>query len=487
MSGKNQNDYGKIRAEIVEALKAGAKTNWRVLAKIVNLDEGTLRTAARREWDVTDPIELLGQSLAGEMPRQLGTTIKEGANTLEIEHVSGMVCTLDEALKVSKTDLGVWEVRDHLINFWPLGMKLKHGNIEEPYSMQLCQVKVWLVRKNLKPIMPVIQPVEIRLSADYKSAVSERKDVSELKDGSERGRGKAKGEKLQRILIVPDVHMGFRRTIHGQSLVPFHDRRVLDLAVQIFQGGEFNGVHFIGDCMDLSEFSTKFTPEPEFYFTTQPALIEWAWWLGQFRASAPRAELVEYEGNHDKRMGDMIVAYMRAAYGLRPVDEIELPPSLSVERLLALHSLRVEYVKGYPDNFKWINQNVMIRHGDTVRQGPGDSAKAVISKSTYTTIFGHVHRTELVTRRIKTRDGDIIQKAFCPGCACFTDGRVPGSTSDQQWQQGLAVMEFTDTSENIVSIPISEGKAIYGGKILTARGRDAEVEKMIYSKLEKIK
>ena len=467
MSGKNAHDYDKIREEIVEALKAGAKASWSEMARAVKMDEGTLRTAAKREWDVTDPMELLGQSMAGDEPRRLGTTIKEGANTLEVEFVSEMVCTLEGALEVSKTDLSVWEVRDHLINFWPLGMKLKHGNVEEPYSMQLCQVKVWLVRKNLKPIMPVIQPVVI----DMPTCKAVKKDKT----------------KLWRILIVPDVHMGFRRAIHGQNLVPFHDRRVLDIAVQIFQGGGFSGAHFIGDCMDLSEFSTKFTPEPEFYFTTQPALLEWAWWLGQFRASDPRAELVEYEGNHDKRMGDMIVAYMRAAYGLRPVDEIELPPSLSVERLLALHSLRVEYVKGYPDNYKWVNQNVMIRHGDTVRAGPGDSAKAVVNKTTYTTIFGHVHRTELVTRRIKTRDGDIIQKAFCPGCACHTDGRVPGSTSDQQWQQGLAVMEFTDTSENIVSIPISEGKAIYNGSILVARARDAEIEKMIFGKLEMLK
>ncbi len=468
MTAKNAHDYNRIKATIIEAMKRGGKNSWAAMAATVGINEGTLRNAAKREWHVKTPMELLDPSMGGKAPEKTGTTVKEQANILEIDHVSEMVCTLEGALKASQTDLTIWDVRDHVINFWPLGMKLKSAGSEEPYAMQLCQVKVWLVRKNLKPIMPVIQPVVIDMPT-----VKARRQDNKIR--------------LQRVLIVPDVHMGFRRAIHSQTLVPFHDRRVLDLAVQIFQGGDFSGVHFIGDCMDLSEFSTKFTPEPEFYFTTQPALIEWAWWLGQFRASSPRAELVEYEGNHDKRMGDMIVAYMRAAYGLRPVDEIELPPSLSVERLLALHSLRVEYVKGYPDNFKWLNQNVMIRHGDTVRAGPGDSAKAVVNKTTYTTVFGHVHRTELVTRRLKTRDGDVIQRAFCPGCACHTDGRVPGSTSDQQWQQGLAVIEYTDSDETIVSIPISKGKAIYGGKIWMARGRDEEAEKLIRERLEQIK
>lgn len=468
MVAKNQHDYDRIKEKLIEAIRNGTKTSWAKLARVVDIDAGTLHAAAKREWGIVDPRELLAPALADPIPQKAGTTIDEQANVMEIDDVSSLVRTLDELMAVCKVDLDVWEVRDHVLNQWQVGMKVNRGGKDEVVVVPLYQVKAWLVRRVLRPIMPEIRPVEIAMPA-VKAAKRDK-------------------TKLKRVLIVPDVHMGFRRAIHAQSLVPFHDRRVLDIAVQICQrGGEIDGVHFIGDCMDLSEFSTKFTPEPEFYFTTQPALLEWAWWLGQFRASAPGAELVEYEGNHDKRMGDMIVAYMRAAYGLRPVDEIELPPSLSVERLLALHSLGVEYVKGYPDNYRWLNQNVMVRHGDTVRAGPGDSAKAVVNKTTYTTIFGHVHRTELVTRRIKSRDGDIIQRAFCPGCACFTDGRVPGSTSDQQWQQGLAVIEYTDTDENIVSIPVSEGKAIYNGRMLKARERDAEIEKMLFGKLEKLK
>jgi hypothetical protein len=122
-----------------------------------------------------------------------------------------------------------------------------------------------------------------------------------------------------------------------------------------------------------------------------------------------------------------------------------------------------------------------------VRAGPGDSAKAVINKTTYTTIFGHIHRRELVSRRIKSRDGDIIQHAICPGCACHIDGRVPGSTSEQQWQQGFAVVEYTDAIENIITISIDEGVAIYDGKVYKARNRDAEINKIVQKNLERIK
>lgn len=183
----------------------------------------------------------------------------------------------------------------------------------------------------------------------------------------------------------------------------------------------------------------------------------------------------------------MLVAHLKAAYGLRAVDELQLPASMSIERLLALHQLHVNYVTGYPDNKKWLNRNVLVRHGDVVRAAPGDSAKAVVMKTAYTTIFGHTHRRELVSRRIASQDGDVIQTAFSPGCACHIDGRCPGSTSDSQWQQGLAVVEYTDDFEAIVPIPIENGRAIYAGRQLQARERCGEAEDLIRQKLKEIK
>jgi hypothetical protein len=478
MVATNKYNYEEIRYQIIDALKNGAPASWSALARIVKLDSGTLRTAAKREWDVDDPKDLLGEALLPEPPKKLGTTVTEEGNTLEIDHVAGMVTSLDDALRASNTDLSAWIVRDHQINFWPMGMKIKDsdGN-EQPYAMQLCQVKVWLIRKDLKPLMPVIAPVEIIFSTDVRKEARAGK-IPRLKQGPEHGRERSDG--LKRALILADPQVGFRRRLHTSELVPFHDRRVLDLALQISHDVPFDSLEIIGDTLDLSEWSSKFNPEPEFYWTTQPALVEWAWWLAQFPQGVKRLS----EGNHEKRMRDLVAIYAKAAYGLRAVDELHLPPALSVDRLMAFHKLGVQYLTGYPDNKYWLNKNVLILHGDVVRSGPGDTAKAMVNKTTYTSVFGHIHRRELVSRRIKSRDGDVIQTAFCPGCACHIDGRVPGSKSDDQWQQGLAEIEYTDDFEIITPIPVENGRAIYRGKIFTARADiDRDVDAMIRSKL----
>lgn len=462
MSAKNQHNYDDIKLQLIKLLRGGTRAGWYILADALKMNPNTLRQAAWREWKIKEPHELIPDAFVNEdMPDKLGTQIKEGVNTLEIQHVGGMVTTLEGALKASKTDMSEWTVRDHQINFWPMGMKIKDDKgIEHPHAMQLCQVKVWLIRIHLKPIMPMIRPVVVSIRPEKRGATQ---------PPTKRGGG------VKRALFIADPQVGFRRVINTGQLIPFHDRRVLDIALQVSRMEPFDSLEVIGDCLDLSAWSSKFNPEPEFFWTTQPALIEWAWWLGQFSHIRQKRML---EGNHEKRMRDLVAVYAKEAYGLRAVDELELPPSLSVDRLMAFHKLGVEYITGYPDNKYWLNKNVLVRHGDTVRAGPGDTAKAVVNKTTYTTIFGHIHRRELVSRRIQSREGDVIQTAFCPGCACHVDGRVPGSKSDDQWQQGIAVIEYTDSAETILPIPIENGRAIYKGQLLTAKDRDDEINKM---------
>jgi len=208
--------------------------------------------------------------------------------------------------------------------------------------------------------------------------------------------------------------------------------------------------------------------------------------LHEFRKAKPKAEIKELEGNHDERMPRLIVAGMRQAYRLKPVDELTLPPSLSVPRLLALHELGVEYVDGYPDNGYFLNKNVYITHGDIVRGAPGGTANAFTQRQAFTTVFAHVHRREQVARRLATSSGDLVYSAFCPGCACHVDGRVPGSTSKSQWQQGIAVVEYTENEENIIPIGISEGRMMYNGKVWQARERDDEINAMLMQSLEQV-
>ena len=465
MANRNQYDHVSILQQARELLSGkNPPAGWRPLARKLGLDNNTLIQSFRREFGILKFEDILKKDIPDPIPNKQGVTEEEFTNERTIEYNGPLVYSAEELIKLRKVDMNVWRLRDQMLNHWQVPMKIRKGNTENVVVAAANQVKVWLIRKQLEAVFPVIRPIGISNEIKIRTP-------------------KVRTSGVRRALIVADPQVGFRRRMHTSELVPFHDRRVLDVALQIAQDEQMDAIYFIGDCLDLSMWSTKFTPEPEFYWTTMPALIEWSWWLYQFRQSAPDAQINQHEGNHDKRMPDAILAYMKEAYQLKAVNELELPPALSVPKLLALHDLKVNYIGEYPDDMYWVNKNVAVEHGNTVRGGAGDTAKAVVAKTTYATIFGHIHRREMVSRRISNREGFIDQTAFCPGCACHVDGRVPGSSMKDNWQNGIAVIEFTDESENIIPIAINQGRAVYNGKVYEGRAMDEKIDKMLVEKL----
>lgn len=467
MANKNQKPHHEWLEQARKLLKSGkVQPKWRALAREMNVDHATLRQSFLREFNIRLPEEIAGKQIPEPVPGKEGISEEDFPNEKLIEYNGPLLYTAEELVKERKVDLNIWRVRDQMLNHWQVPMKVRRNNTDHVVVAAANQVKVWLIRKNLESVFPVLRPIELSKGVKIRSP-------------------KIRKNGVRRALIVADPQVGFRRRMHTSELVPFHDRRVLDIALQITRDQKMDAIYMIGDCLDLSMWSTKYTPEPEFYWTTMPALIEWSWWLYQFRQSAPDAQINQHEGNHDKRMPDAILAYMKEAYQLKAVNELELPPALSVPKLLALHDLKVNYIGEYPDDMYWVNKNVAVEHGNTVRGGAGDTAKAVVNKTTYTTIFGHIHRREMVSRRISSRDGFVNQTAFCPGCACHVDGRVPGSSMKDNWQNGLAIIEFTDETENIIPIAVNDGVAVHNGKVYQGRDLDAEIDQMLMERLEK--
>ena len=470
MAPKENFDFKELFEQAKELIYAGKANNTRDLARLLHIDRRTLMDGFERNFNVRNFKQITGGgkvSLMGdEQQDRLEVDIEGNFGTIRSVTVVNQIKTIDELLKVAGVSRGDYEVINPRIKKWDVALKLKvdkdHEAIQVVPSIYL---EAPLRSKHPKAFEPVIQPIQI--------------DLPKLPKPN-----KTKKGTVRRALIVNDPQIGFRRTLHTTELHPFHDRRVLDLALQIAQTEKIDHISFGGDCLDLSEWSSKFLPEPEFYWTTQPALLEWAWWLLQFRLAQPTAEIKTLEGNHDIRMPLLISGNLRQAYQLRAADELTLPPALSVPKLLALHKLDIEYVSGYPDNGYWLNKNILITHGDMVRGTPGATAAALTQRQAFTTIFGHIHRREHVARRMKTFEGDLIYSAFCPGAACHIDGRVPGSKSTDQWQQGIAVIEYTEDAENIIPIAIQDGHMIYNGQEWQARLRETEIEKFLTGSLK---
>lgn len=476
MAAKEQNDYGELlkRARVVLS-KNGDIRSMQDLADALNVNHNTLVSGFRRHFKIKGIADIVGmedkvrQVIDGGDDKKVEVEFSGNFGEVRAVNVSGQIRTVDQLLSAAKVDRTVWEPFSPEVRKWDVILKLKNGEQDEMQVIPSFFVAAKLRAIKPKAFEPVVQPVVLPLPLP----------LPKRKPRLERG-------KIRRALIVNDPQVGFRRRLHTSELSPFHDRRVLDLALQVAEAEQIDHISFGGDCLDLSEWSSKFLPEPEFFWTTQPALLEWAWWLSQFRAAKPEAEIKQLEGNHDARLGNLIVANMRQAYRLKSVDELKLPPALSVPRLLALHQLGIEYVGGYPDNGYWLNSNVYIAHGDVVRSAPGATALELTRRQAFTTIFGHIHRRELVARRMKTAEGDLVFSAFCPGCVCHVDGRVPGSKSDQQWQQGFAVIEYTENAETIIPIAVQDGTMMYNGKIWNARKRDAEIDAMLMRGLEQV-
>ena len=400
----------------------------------------------------------------------------EDLNHMTLTFPPGRIITLEKLLEASNVDLDVWEVERYIINKWEVGRKgttkdlvwdkgSKTGYTRDSGQINvepLYQVKVWLLRKVPIAIEPVVQPVILKIKKS--KIVRARKSNPDFKTA----------------LIIPDLQVGFERNLETNELNPFHDRDFLSVTLALAKDMQPDNITLVGDNMDLSEWSDKFIRSPEFYFTTQPAINELSWWLSQFRLVCPDAEMYYIEGNHESRMEKSIVTHMAAAYHLRPANEKIRIPVMSIPHLLNLDALDIEWVGGYPDGTVWLNDGIRCVHGDKARSVAGGSAKAILESSEVSVVFGHIHRTEVVTRTRHTREGASVIMAMCPGCGCRLDGSVPGNTLSQNWSQGLAKIYYDNSTYNSMSlIDVQYGTIVHDGKLYESNVDIKEINQII--------
>jgi hypothetical protein len=467
-------NWPALLLQATELAQAGTVDNWTSLAKELGCPRTTLMQAFQREFDISsfeqlqqDPSEFIDP--LKHLPGQKIEFIEEG-NTARARSISTRIKTLDQLIEACDVDLDVWQVGSK----W--GAKAWEGYAKrERTSLQYVDGRatgtidrggietetlwsVWadFVRINPVPIFPTIQPITCNL--EFEQPPKPRRDG------------------VLRSLVWADSQIGFRKNIHNAKLEPFHDRRALDIVVQLIAAIQPDRIDGLGDAGDFCMWTDKYARDPEFFFTTRPALCELHWWLAQMRMAAPSIPIALHQGNHEKRVDDYVAVHLKEAHEMRAVDELHLPPSLSVQRLLALHKLGIEWIGDYPDDEDWLNEGVCLSHGDTAR-APGNTAKAVVSEADYVQVIGHVHRSEMVIRTIHTREGNKAVFCYCVPCLCHVDGRVPGSNKRDQWQQGVSVIEYEaeGRGRTITTIPIENGRAIWNGQIFEGRDRTEEI------------
>ena len=356
---------------------------------------------------------------------------------------SRTIKTLDGLLKASETNLDIWEIERHVINKWDVTNK--YGQVYTNW-----QVKAWFVRRKPIDVFPDINPVVIPLST-LKTPLRAKKIGSD------------NSYVINRVMFIPDPHFGFDKDPVTHALIPYHDESVLQIALDIFNSCEFDYLIWGGDVLDCNEWSTHYIKRPEFRQTTQPALNTAATWIASFIHAKPEIEHIVLAGNHDNRIEDYIISNLDEIYRLTPGDMQSVEPLMSISNLLGLKRMGARYEESFSVG------DTRFIHGDIARKGGGSTARAHIENTLSNTVFAHVHRREIVTEIKYGFDSKTVEVfAMCPGCACYTDGRLPGSKEDNNWQNGIGILEFINgecISHEIVVI--KNGLASYQGKIYT--------------------
>jgi len=321
----------------------------------------------------------------------------------------------------------------------------------------LYRTKARFIRREPVAVHPVIRPV--------KCATTYQKPEKPRKKG------------VRRALLGGDPQFGFRKSPATGQLIPFHDRRALDLFVQIAAHEQPDVILWGGDIEDFAEMQDRFLKDPDFDQTTQPAIEETHWWLARLRIACPKSKIIVMAGNHDDRLRKALITHFKAAYQLRPADEIHLPPPLSPQRLLGLQGLGIEWIGEYPDGEYWLTDGLRTIHGDKISGSPGGTAQAILKDTSDWTCFFHAHRREMASKTVYSRHGQRSVSAFSPGCLCRVDGEVPGKKKRQNWQQGMALVDWHGMERSAYLMEICEGALVWDRRVFRATDRVPDLKR----------
>ena len=356
-------------------------------------------------------------------------------------HCSGGVKTLAELLKVAGVDSDSWKVVSWQARTWD-------ANVGDGVIQTMHYVKAQLEPKlgtQLHGVKHLNAPTFI--------------PAQPRTDG------------VEKVVLLPDTQIGYRRKrADGREwLDPIHDRRAMDLAWSICERVQPDVVVMLGDMIDLAEMSTKYPRPQDLINTSQPAILETAWWCRRLRETCPDARIIFVEGNHESRLARLVVEKAGSVEGLRGAnDSLD---ALSVERLLGLAELNIEYLGPYgADQWLWADSShpVRIHHGSIVRPKGGQTVSAQLSKYHQSIIGGHVHRVEVAWATDHGPDGQSLRFALTPGCLCRTDGAVPGNTTRPDWQQGFGWIYRDLGSDKVFASvqTIVDGSTVWNGEMI---------------------
>lgn len=363
--------------------------------------------------------------------------------------------TVEDLIVERNIDMKKWRVAGH----WTINREVQFiDKAGKAHIENLAKVSARFVPVTLpEPELPQVQPIKIKVK--YKAKVKAKPDKT-----------------LKKALIIPDSQNGFRRDMDTGKLNPMHDRRAWDICLQMADLIKPDIVIMLGDMIDFTEWTDKFIKSPDFYFMTQPTLVETAWWFAALRKAVGDSDIIYIPGNHELRLSKALLNNIMYIYGLRSADNVNGPPIMSLENMLGLKDIGVDVVGEHPDGKYYINKKLCARHSDVVSQIPGGTARKMLDKVWESTLIGHCHRLEQVSKTIHTNNNPEIISVYSLGTIAKIDGTVPAREKENNWQQGFGVVYYRDNGfHDVRMVPINNGHCIWNDMEITGTDRAEQI------------
>ncbi len=356
--------------------------------------------------------------------------------------------TPEELMKVAGIEEGTWTVYDKSVKKWDSQLADNQGVIEMFWVQVRAQKKAAWATDSMKT-----QPYIKR---------------------TPKPRGKD-NDWEESCLVLPDSQNGYRWSEQHDRLDCMHSRECWDIAVQVAYKLQPDNIILLGDMLDNPELSMKFPQPIEVRDTLAPALHELHWWMRKLREACPHAKIIFLEGNHEERLTRLMVERASSLQRVRPPGDPDGAPLFSMERMLSLDSIDVEYVAPYGASYPlW--DLVEVSHGTTVAKGGGATVARVIKGSSVSKIFGHIHRQELAWKTLHEMGKERRLFVMSPGSMTSTaPGVVPGFTAASDWQQGFAVLYKDGDQVHPQMVSVLDGTCMWDGKMFVGRDRGKEI------------
>ena len=367
-----------------------------------------------------------------------------------------------EYLQFKGIDTEKYTITQSRLKSWPTSMKLRDKDGSEVIS----QIENFGVTATIVP--KVINPIEFGLQVFNWVKPEPKHKVSD--------RILSKTSSIENILVLPDMHFGYR--LMDGVLVSTHDEKALELCLKLIDIVNPDLIVCLGDVMDLPEFSRH----PHGYDVkghTQRSLDAAVTFFNDVRELTD-CEIHALEGNHDKRIGDWAREEIKKLSEI-PGVQIRIP---DIGEMLGFEGKGITYhgkatKEGYDGYSRgtnvWKHRDWIYTHGEKCGK---DAITQTMQTYCSNIVMGHIHKQITTSKMVPvpTPSGMIYKRMWgvSPGMIGKNDTTLPGMGVERNYQQGVTIISHFSSNNwvshdsTVTQIPFVDGKCFYGGKLLAS-------------------